>query len=51
LDDVALRPPRLDEVFLTLTGQAPPEDSTRFAADPGTSSPNGSRIGEEADRV
>jgi ABC-2 type transport system ATP-binding protein len=29
LDEVALRPPRLDEAFLALTGQAPHEEEVR----------------------
>jgi ABC-2 type transport system ATP-binding protein len=40
LDDVALRPPRLDEAFLELTGQALPEESAedRVAAAPSAGS-------------
>jgi ABC-2 type transport system ATP-binding protein len=34
VDDLALRPPKLDEVFLTLTGPASHDDSHDDAADP-----------------
>jgi ABC-2 type transport system ATP-binding protein len=34
LDDVALRPPRLDEAFLTLTGQALPARPAEGAEQP-----------------
>jgi hypothetical protein len=36
LEDVALRPPRLDEVFFALTGQAPPEPRSDEMGEPAT---------------
>jgi ABC-2 type transport system ATP-binding protein len=50
VEDVALRPPRLDEVFLALTGQGLPEEPVDDSVDPATStgSRNGAtRQGEE----
>jgi ABC-2 type transport system ATP-binding protein len=41
LEDVALRPPRLDEVFLALTGQGLPEERVDDAVDPATSTGSG----------
>jgi ABC-2 type transport system ATP-binding protein len=49
LDDVALRPPRLDEAFLALTGQVLEQaESSGLRASPGSFDPDAARAGSDA---